>query len=800
MARILGRIALILLLAVILLLIIGWFWLKSAEPIIRGSITLPNLQTEVHITRDSNGVPHIEAETREDAFYAIGFAHAQDRLWQMEMHRRIASGRLAEVAGEAALSSDIFLRTLSLYDRARKAWPHQTPDARAGLIAYANGVNAYLETRRGALPPEFLLTGIRPEPWTPIDTLGWLKIMAMDLGGNYWMELARFDLSRTLDPQQLADFYPPYPGDAPHPLPDLDQLYDGLDLSTIRTAATDIGKPRGLGSNNWVVSGAHTKSGLPLLANDPHLGLTTPSLWYLAHMKVGDEDIIGASMPGSPYIVLGRNSSIAWGFTNVNPDVQDLYLEKLTDDGTAYLTPDGPEPFITREEIIHVKDAPPVTITVRETRHGPVISDGRADIRSNIPENAVIALRWTALDDDDTTASMGPEIFGAKSFEDFVEAMQHYIAPEQNMVVADTRGNIGYYAPGRVPVRSPLNDTYGLVPAPGWKAGYDWTGTIPYSELPRIYNPDNGVIATANEKIIDDSYPHYLTSEWALPYRGDRIRQLIAERAPHDTASMTAIQMDVHSGVAADLLPLMLMHSKGTDDTRLKAVLDAMSDWDLEMVGDKPQPLIFTAWHRALGKHIYADELADKFFRYQGSKVEFLRGVLSDENGKARWCNDVTTPVTETCSEMVQRALKDALDDVAGRLGTTTWEKWRWDSLHQAVQEHRPFSQVPALASFFESRNGAPGGTYTVNVAGPNFGAVDPYSFTHGPSYRVVYDLADLDASRYIIPTGQSGIMFSRHYRDMLPLWLEGRSIAIKSTIPDERSGNRLTLVPKRGE
>ncbi|GER07645.1 penicillin amidase [Iodidimonas muriae] len=796
--RLIGKIAAAIGILAILCAIFGWVYLRSALPQISGTVTLEGLKAEVSITRDRHGVPHIVAQTPEDAFFALGYAHAQDRLWQMSMHRRIAAGRLSEIAGEATLSTDVFLRTLSLYDRARKAWAHQTPQARAGMVSYSNGVNAFLNSRKGALPPEFLLTGTEPEPWTPIDSLSWLKVMALDLGGNYWSELARLDLASRLDTDQLMDFFPPYPGEEALPLPDLDTLYDGLDLAHIKTAQTDIGKPRGLGSNNWVISGDHSKTGMPLLANDPHLGLTTPSLWYLAHMNIGGENVIGATMPGIPFVILGRNDRIAWGFTNVNPDVQDLYVEKLVDDGTAYLTPDGPAPFITREETIHIKDAEPKAILVRETRHGPVISDGRADLAEKMPKNAVLALRWTALDEEDTSGSAAATLSSVKNYEQFKTALRLYTAPAQNIVYADIDGNIGYYAPGRVPIRGAKNDTHGLVPAPGWKADYDWESTIPYEDMPERENPANGVIVTANEKIVGPDYPHFLTSGWALPYRGDRIRELIADTGPHDKASMARIQMDVKSTVAADLLPLMLglmdQEQKALDETQ-KDILDALGAWDFEMAADRPEPMIFTAWHRALAKRLYADELGDKFDRYWGAKVDFLKMALLGTT-KANWCDDIGTSDDESCADRVHLAFNDALEDLSSRLDRTprSWRDWQWGSLHRGVQEHRPFSQVPVLARFFETSTPAPGGTYTVNVAGPSFSAPDPYGFTHGPSYRVVYDLADLDRSSYIIPTGQSGIPFSKHYSDMMDKWLHGDFVEISTNPETYQSGDKLVL------
>lgn len=780
-----GLVAMILLVA-----LFAWVYLRTSLPETSGRIALAGLTAPVTVIRDDNGIPHIIAENEADAAFALGFVHAQDRLWQLEMRRRVASGRLSEFAGPSTVATDRYLRTLSLYDRARKSWPHQSPAAQTVLKAYAAGINAYIGSHRGAWPPEFLLTGVRPGRWTPIDSLGWLKMMSLDLGGNMGRELSRLDLAGRLDAKQLAEFFPPYPGDPSIPLPDLKTLYDGLDLSTASASVPPGANDLGLGSNNWVVSGSRTKSGKPLLANDPHLGLTTPSLWYLVHMRIAGRNLVGASMPGVPGIILGRNDHIAWGFTNVNPDVQDLYLEKLTGDGSGYLTPDGPETFRTREETIEVKGAPPVTFTVRETRHGPVISDARDDIRAALPDGYALALRWTALAEDDTTPSIATSLAEARNFEEFTEALKAYVTPMQNMVFADAEGNIGYIAPGRVPVRASENDTHGLVPAPGWKPGYEWTGYLPYGELPRRYNPDAGFIATANEKIVGPDYPHFLTSGWAMPYRGDRIRSLLAASETHDADSMARIQADVRSTLADDLLPLMLAHMKAP----LPDAVAALAAWDREMRVDRPEPLLFSAWHRHLAKRVYADELGDKFPRYWGAKPNFLHRVLAGDGDYARWCDDVTTDPVETCDDTVAAAFADAMAALEARLGGD-WQSWQWGTLHQVIQRHEPLSEVAALRPFFELRAPAPGGTYTVNVAGPRFTGPDVYSFRHAPSYRAIYDFADLDKSRYVIPTGESGNPFSPHYDDQFKRWLRVDYLQIM-TADAALAGDRLVLVP----
>ncbi len=780
---------------VVILGLFGYGYLRTGLPQTDGVITLAGdvLGHKVEIRRDRHGVPHILASSLNDAVFALGFVHAQDRLWQMEMNRRIAAGRLAEVLGKKAVASDIYLRTLSLFDAARQAWAHLDSDTRAMLKSYAAGVNAYIERHHGAWPPEFLITGVRPEPWTPIDSLGWLKVMALDLGGNFRRELARLDLLSVLTPRQVMQFYPPYPGEEPIPLPDINRLYDGLKLADLGIAPGPSAGEKGLGSNNWVVSGTHTRSGLPLLANDPHLRLNTPSIWYLAAIKVGDREVVGASMPGVPFIVLGRTDRIAWGFTNTGPDVQDLYLEKLGEDGISTAAPDGPARLRFRREVIQVKDAEPVEIRVRISRHGPLISDAMPELKARLPKNMALALRWTALDPDDTSAAIGVGFWRAHDFASFRAALHHFVVPEQNMVYADRKGHIGYYAPARVPIRGESNDTHGLIPAPGWKAGYDWQGFIPYDALPTRFDPPEGFIATANEKIVGPDYPYYLTSEWVPPYRGDRIRALLAAQDKHDRRSMARIQADVRSTIADDLLPLFLAHLKPDHAPEIAA---AMKAWDREMRIDTPEPLIFTAWHRAVARRLYADELKDKFPRYFGAKVVFLKLVLSGAPGYAAWCDDVTTSDhAESCDEIVTAALDDALALLRTRLGED-WHSWRYGKLHRVIQEHRPFSAVALLRPFFELSGANDGGIMTVDVAPASFARDDLFHQHHGPSYRAIYDLAEPDRSLYVIPTGQSGNPLSGHYRDLFALWRTNRYIEIPVVPPADAVTGTLVLEP----
>ena len=451
---------------------------RQSLPQVAGELAVPGLAAPVDVLRDANGVPHIFARSEADAHFALGFVHAQDRLWQMEMNRRIAAGRLAEVVGPAALDTDRFLRTLGIRRVAEANVRALDADSRRLLAAYAAGVNAFLATKP-VLPPEFWLLGLigeqRPEPWSEVDSAAWTKMLAWDLGGNWRSELLRLQLARTLPTAAIQQFLPPYPGDKPVALPDLATLY-GEAGGPPAPGVSDA--PAG-GSNSWVVSGARTKSGKPLLANDPHLGLSAPGIWYFAHLHAPGLNAIGATAPGVPGILLGRNERIAWSATNTGPDVQDLYVERL--DATArYQAPDGWREFEKRREIIGVKGAPDAELTVRESRHGPVISDVVTTASAAAPRGHVLALAWTALAEDDASLDALFRMPRARNWPEFLEATRALQAPQQNLSYADVDGNIGFIAPGRIPVRKPENALRGLAPAPGWDGRYDWQGSIPF--------------------------------------------------------------------------------------------------------------------------------------------------------------------------------------------------------------------------------------------------------------------------------------------------------------------------------
>ncbi len=744
----------------------GYWWLLQSLPKIDGEIEGTGVTSEVAITRDQHGIPHIEAETLEEAMFAQGFVHAQDRLWQMEFQRRVGAGRLAEILGADALPTDRFMRLLGLYRLAEASLDHLLPESLAWLDAYADGVNAYLTQRRGPLPPEFLIFGHHElEPWTPADSVVWIKMMAMTLSLNWHDELLRARLRQRLSDEQIADLWPGYPSDAPVTLAG---LAEAVDLDALASVLPPAPLP-GIGSNAWSVAGEHSESGGALLANDPHLGLRSPGTWYLTHLKTPGLELIGVGLPGVPGLVLGHNGKIAWGVTNTGPDSQDLFIEKIDPDlADHYLTPDGSTPFERREEILRVKDGAPVTLTVRGTRHGPVISDLVSHARETLPGDQVLALAWTALVEEDTTIDMLFGITKARDWLGFVEATKRSHTPQLNIFYADDEGRIGFIAPGHVPVRK---NGDGLWPVPGWSGDFDWIGSIPFNDLPRSIDPPSGRLLNGNNRIVEPDYGYLITAIWEPPYRARRIEALLKE-ARHDLGSFAAIQADELSLIAVDILPLMLAMTPASKTAAEAAA--ALQAWDRVMERDAREPLIFAAWYRAFSRLVYEDELGALFPEYWSLRPQFMMRVLEE---RPVWCDNQGTPAIETCGDLLTTALDQALDDLAARYGADQSD-WRWGEAHQARMRHPILDLVPVLGRIFNIEIPTGGDGVTVNVGHFRFGDADnPFASTQAATYRGLYDLADLDRSRFITATGQSGHPLSVHFRDLSRLWADGETI-----------------------
>lgn len=744
-------------------------WLRQSLPELEGEARVRGSGAAVEILRDRHGIPHIYAGSLADAHFALGYVHAQDRLWQMELNRRIGSGRLAEILGPAALEADRFMRALGLRRVAAANLRRYDAETRALLDAYAAGVNAFL-LARPVLPPEFLLLGVRPEPWSAIDSIVWTKVMALDLGTNWRTELLRMRLSRTLTTERIQEFLPPYPGDPPPQIADLRALYSGLEKKLPAEKVFSEANPDFLaGSNSWVVAGAHTASGKPLLANDPHLGLTAPPVWYFAHLSAPGLDAIGGTLPGVPGVLLGRNERIAWGFTSTGADAQDLYLERID------------SAFLETEEIIKVKGAPDERLVSRRSRHGPVISDVSRTAVEASPRGYVVALAWTALAEDDMTMQAALKLSRARDWKGFLAAARDLHAPAQTATYADVDGNVGFVSAGRIPLRKPGNDLRGLAPAPGWDERYDWAGYIPFEELPQALNPPGGSVVLANHKIVPEGYAHHITYEWQPPYRAKRIHQLLGD-GKHDLASFKRMQGDIVSLAVRELLP----HFSG--------VRSPLEGWDGTMAAERREPLIMAAWWRELARAVYADELGDAFRGNWNARAVFLSNVLARQR---HWCDDVRTQPVETCEDLLAPSLDKALQDLRIRYG----EDWRWGEAHVARHRHRPFARHAWLSRLFDIRVPTPGDSYTVNAGRIDFDdPAEPYANRHAASLRAISDLGDPQASVFIHSGGQSGNPLSGWYRNFAGPWARGEYVPMltERTRIEAAGVQRLVLMPRR--
>lgn len=788
-------IAFVVLLALLALLVMG-YWI-SAKSNYSGTVLSAGLGQSVQIQFDENDIPHIKAKTQRDAFYALGFVHATERSWQLEISRRLASGRLSEILGERTVSLDRFIRTLGIKQAAEKQFEHYPAEIKQLVQAYADGVNAGNQSLGWALPLEYFLTGSKPGYWSAADSVAWSLMMALDLGDNWQKELFRLELSQYLSTADIWQVMPPYPGTNPVTTMDFSKLYrehqifkpSQPQVQTSRHSepyllkyADTVGwlsdQQEGLGSNNWVLTGKKTVSGKPLLANDPHLGLSAPSTWYFAHLEAPGLNVMGATLPGIPAIVLGRTDKIAWGFTNTGPDVQDLYLEKIDPNNpNQYIGPDGPISFLAREEIIQIKDKPPLRFVVKQSRHGPIISDSHARAKKVIDtKRYALALRWTALDVENQTLLGGILMNRADSIDSLKVALRHHYAPMQTVAMADTQGNIALQVAGVAPRRQLHQGLYGVGPALGWERQYDWTAYVPFEQLPSYSNPTSEWLASANQEIVSTTNPNPLTGDWDLPFRYDRIAAMIGAKDQHDRTSMQAMQGDVLSLGAQPLLALFKNARSG--HALQSSIQSAIEGFNGTMSTDSVAALVFNAWVDQLTRILFS-RLGDSFTEEYGRR--HFRGAVINQisNPDSPWCDVHTTTERENCQDAANLALQRALNDLSQRYGNST-NDWRWGAAHHAVSEHRPFKNIPFLSGLFNVSVPFPGDAFTVNVGRPVLNNPKaPFQANHAPSLRAIYDLNDPEQSAFMFPTGQSGWVQSARYRNLNNAWANNQVVPL---------------------
>jgi len=760
---------------------------KSFTPV-DGTVQIKGLEAEVKIYRDPWGVPHIYADTENDLFFAQGYVQAQDRLWQMELHRRMGSGTLSEVIGEATLEYDRFFRAVGLRRCAAASYQSLNPAMQGVLQSYCRGVNAFISANKDNLPLEFTILGFKPADWDPVDSLTVSELIAWELGKNWEVELTRGRLVQKLGEKEAGQLLAPYPQTNPLVIPpEMMASPLGKEVATGLHQESDC-----LGSNNWVVDGQKTVTGKPLLANDPHLSVMMPSIWYETGLHGAGFEVVGVSLPGCPLINIGRNRDISWGITNLPADTQDLFIEKLNPANELQYEYEGEwKDLQVIEEPIKVRGRGEAEkLQVRITRHGPLMDNVVKGLEQPL------ALQWTGYGNSRLLESVY-HLDKAGNWDEFRDALQYWDAPSQNIVYADKDGNIGYQSTGLIPIRKKGS---GMVPVPGWTGDYDWTGNIPYKSLPSVLNPTTHFIATANNKVVSDNYSYFMTYDWSPPYRAQRITDLLKSKDKLSVEDFRDIQADIYDIPASIFTPYALQVVPST--AQEKQALEILKKWDFQDRADDPAPAIYNVFYVKLLKNILEDKLGEPLFndylRAMGGSGDvhaiFMEGIMQDKD--SAWFDDARTPDRESRDDIVKKSLADALAELSGKYGSDP-AKWRWGDIHSTWFRH-VLGRVPGLDAVF-SRGPFPasGSRYTVNVAA--FDYSDPYSVVAVPSYRQIIDWSDPDKSLAMHTTGQSGLAFSPHYSDMVSKWLnvEYHTMLFNRADVEAQKQAMLTLKPE---
>jgi penicillin G amidase len=799
----------IVVLAIVLVLALALVWaVRAGFAEYDGELSVSGLSAPVTVYRDARAIPQLYARTDDDLFTAQGYVHAQERFWEMDFRRHVTSGRTAELFGASAVGTDRFLRTMGWRRVAEREWPLISPASRRYLTDYANGVNAWLAGHAGAQAGlEYAILGLTNSgytiaKWDPVDSLAWLKAMAWDLRGNLDSELTRATmLADGLSRDRIEQLYPDYPYAQHRPIVDAGSVHDGVFQAVepaleklgaaVRALPGLVGKNTpGIGSNSWVVAGSHTTTGKPFLANDPHLGPTMPGIWFQMGLHCScDFNVTGFTFSGVPGVVIGHNASIAWGFTNLDPDVTDLYVEKV--DGDRYQVDGQWRPFEIRHETITVAGGQPVPLTVRLTNNGPLMSDVWDDLdKVSGGKGYGVALRWTALDPGRTMDSLF-SLDRAGNWLQFKAAAAQFEVPAQNMTYADVRGNIGYQAPGRIPVRG---NGDGRWPAPGWDSTYDWTGYVPAAALPSASNPARGYLVTANQAVVDQrTYPYFLTDDWSYGYRSSRISSLLdkatAGGARVSTLDMEKLQFDSYNGLAAQLVPGLLREPVPVPG------LSLLRGWDFQQGADSAPAMFFNAFYRHLLARTF-DELPDSL-RPDGDDRWWVVVLNLWNQPDSPWWDVKGTPRVEHRDDVVTAALRDASAELVSAQGNDP-QKWRWGAVHTLELENQSLGKsgiAPVEWLFNRGPAAVSGSSSAVDATGwdPSFG----YAVSAAPSMRMVLDLSNWDRSRWIELTGESGHPFSAHYDDQFDVWRAGLTLPMRWDEDTVRREARDTLVLK---
>jgi penicillin amidase len=768
-----------------------YYFAARSLPDYNGTYVVTGITAPVEIVRDNANVPHIFGTTDDDVFFALGYAHAQDRMWQMTMLRRTAQGRLSELYGPATLKTDELMRRFDLYPISVRSVAAQDADGKAALEAYAKGVNAWLaEVNKGARgrgAPEMWMFNHPISPWQPADSIAILKLMAVQSSTHIQNEVLRARTSLIIDPDRVIDILPDDPGAL---MPEYAQVVPGVtqyaaDTTLPQHPLSPVRAPVFAGASNaWAAGPSRSATGSTLLASDPHMPLSAPTIWYLARLELESGGVIGGTIPGLPVVMAGRSADLGWGMTASYADDQDVYIEEVnSNDSTLYRYDDEWIPFETRDSIINVKDGVSVTLRLRWTKNGPVLPPDQYNLGTITPPGHVPSIAWTALSDQDASLSALIALMQATTVDDAIDATTGYVAPSQNLTVAD-RNTVGMKTIGALPARNAAHQGQGRLPSFGYVATNRWEGLRAYADAPAFVNPESGVIGNTNNKVTDADFPDHISFTWGDTQRIARWSELMGRRGVHTRESFIEMQLDTVSPTARSLLPLIgadLWYTgdpapDGTPERRRQQALDLLAAWNGEMNEHMPEPLIYAAWLRALQDRLTRDELGPLASAYTHADPIFITRVFQDTGGASAWCDVVQSAPVETCTDISRQALDDGLLWIDETFGNTV-QALRWGDAHQAHHDHPVLKDAAVLNWFVNIHQSTSGGDHTLQRGLTKGTGAQPFLNVHAAGYRGVYDFADPDSSVFVTATGQSGHPLSRYYDNLGELWRRGEYI-----------------------
>ncbi len=773
--------------------------IRKSFPRTEGTVAVAGLGNPVEVTRDEYGVPTIEARDDHDLMFALGYVHAQDRLWQMDITRRLGQGRLSELLGDVTVPFDRMFRIVGIRriaEEVERGLPKETRDM---LQWYADGVNAYIASHQGKFPIEFDLLQYNPEPWQPVHSLIIGRLMAWELNLSWWTDLTFGAIAERVGLEKALDISPPYPGNVAPTVPrDAWKAYAELRNGYMKVAHdyADLFGTASIagGSNAWAVAPAKSATGSVLLANDTHLRLQVPSKWYEVRLRAPDFNVSGMSVAGIPCVVSGRNDRIAWGVTNLMADDADFYVERIdSTDTTKYIYDGIQHPITFLEEEIGVRNQGGVPLTIRLTGHGPIVTDVQTMLKKgNVPY--VASMRWTGAEPDDQLQAFFM-MDRARNWQEFSEGVKRFPGPGQNFVYGDVDGNIGYWCGAKLPVR---NGRSSLLPLPGWVKESEWKGFVPPDQLPHLYNPPEGFVASANNKIVDDTYPYYVSDLWEPPARIVRLREKLGgDNGGFAIEDFQRLQHDMFSSNAKEILPYIMAAFK---DSTLglaeeQQVMEYLRNWNFVFSPQDVATSIFQEFFVHFLRNVYADEMGDDLFH------DFL--ILNNvpirvttklvEEGTSSWFDDVRTDSVETRDDMIRKSLREAVVALRTRFGIET-KMWRWGDLHTVTLQH-PFGLKKPLDRIFNIGPFPYGGASTALMSG-EYNLNEPFSAVIAASYRQIFDLGVSGRICTVLPSGESGQVFNPHYSDQTDLWLNGAYRT--SRWNDVPRGQQLHLEPQR--